>query len=105
MAMYEKNDLCKIILLFCFFLSSIQLATPRPLGGDWWGMKDELVFPSLQRGPETPSGPNPCTYIPGGSSGNCQLNSINVVGHVVHTPAAAFPIVKGSKSNDHDNSS
>ncbi|GKU86301.1 hypothetical protein SLE2022_246910 [Rubroshorea leprosula] len=105
MALYEKNSLCKITLLFCIFFASIQLATPRPLDGELWGMKDELVFPSLQRGPVTPSGPNPCTYIPGGGSGNCHLNGVNVAGHVFHIPAAAFPIVKGSKSNDLNNSS
>ncbi|KAB2636708.1 hypothetical protein D8674_027242 [Pyrus ussuriensis x Pyrus communis] len=30
-----------------------------------------LVFRSLQRGRPPPTGPNPCTHIPGRSSGVC----------------------------------
>ncbi|KAE8675105.1 hypothetical protein F3Y22_tig00111693pilonHSYRG00052 [Hibiscus syriacus] len=43
----------------------IQLGTMRPLDGEKWVAKDELVVQSLTLGPVKGSDHNPCTYIPG----------------------------------------
>lgn len=65
------------------------VAAMRPLEGEEW-LKKQVLTQSLQRGPVTPSGPNPCTHIPGRGSGVCTLNDMNVAGSVVHSPSA-FP--------------
>ncbi|KAE8660695.1 transcription factor bHLH3-like [Hibiscus syriacus] len=63
----------------------------RPMHGEQWLEKDdELLFQSLQKGPVTGSGHNPCTEIPGRETGVCKLGGMNVAGYVTHAPPA-FP--------------
>ncbi|KAF7143515.1 hypothetical protein RHSIM_Rhsim05G0177900 [Rhododendron simsii] len=81
-----------------------NLAT-RPLEGEEW-LNDlkTLAIQSLQRGPVTPSGSSPCTYIPGGTRGRCTLaeNESNYSGRMGHVAAPAFPgvMVKFATAND-----
>ncbi|XWS36394.1 hypothetical protein CRYUN_Cryun20dG0081800 [Craigia yunnanensis] len=58
----------------------------RPLDGEQWLAKDELVLQSLQRGPVPPSGHNPCTNILGRETGVCKLCGMNIAGNVMHSP-------------------
>ena len=61
-----------IVLLFVTILfASSQVGAKRPLEGEQWVKKESFLLQSVQRGPVTPSGPNPCTYIPGRSKDIC----------------------------------
>ncbi|KAH7865685.1 hypothetical protein Vadar_009822 [Vaccinium darrowii] len=79
----------------------------RPLQGEeWLNNLKTLAIQSLQRGPVTPSGASPCTYIPGGPRGRCALaeNEGDFSGHVGRAPPA-FPevtvkFVAASNEND-----
>ncbi|XP_038718460.1 uncharacterized protein LOC120011428 [Tripterygium wilfordii] len=78
-----KSSVFKALCILAIFLASLlQIGSARPLGGEEWFKKDGLLLQSLQRGPVTGSGPNPCTYIPGRGTGTCTLNGMNVAGHV-----------------------
>ncbi|KAK4568260.1 hypothetical protein RGQ29_003873, partial [Quercus rubra] len=58
-----KNVLIVLLFVTILFASS-QVGAMRSLGGEQWLKKESLLLQSAQRGPVTPSGPNPCTYIP-----------------------------------------
>ncbi|XWS76292.1 hypothetical protein CRYUN_Cryun01aG0163200 [Craigia yunnanensis] len=82
--------LFRTLLVFSLLVASLQLGAMRPLDGEQWLAKDELVLQSLQRGPVTGSGHNPCTNIPGRETGVCKLGGMNIAGNVMHSPPA-FP--------------
>ncbi|KAE8666987.1 transcription factor bHLH3-like [Hibiscus syriacus] len=88
------KNLFRTSLVICLLVASFELgAMMRPLHGEQWLEKDnELSFQSLQKGPVTGSGHNPCTEIPGRETGVCKLGGMNVAGYVTHTPPA-FPVV------------
>ena len=65
-----KNVLTVLLFVTIIFASS-QVGAMRPLEGAQWLKKESLLLQSVQRGPVTGSGPNPCTYIPGRNKGNC----------------------------------
>ncbi|KAK4568261.1 hypothetical protein RGQ29_003874 [Quercus rubra] len=58
-----KNVLTVLLFVTIIFASS-QVGAMRPLEGAQWLKKESLLLQSVQRGPVTGSGPNPCTYIP-----------------------------------------
>ncbi|KAL4633730.1 hypothetical protein ACB092_04G143200 [Castanea dentata] len=59
-----KNVLIVLLFVTILFASS-QVDAMRPLEGEQWVKKESLLLQSVRRGPvTTPSGPNPCTYIP-----------------------------------------
>ncbi|KAI8561052.1 hypothetical protein RHMOL_Rhmol04G0306300 [Rhododendron molle] len=69
---FPKSLLTKLFIVLVLLFSSstsLQLAkATRPVRGETWrivGMKVPVIQ-SLQRGPVTPSGSNPSTYIPRG---------------------------------------
>lgn len=88
MSFSHRKNTFKILFILCIFLACLQLGAMRPLGEQWVN-HGGLVFHSLQKGPVRPSSPNPCTYIPGQSSGTCRLNGMNIAGNVARAPA--FP--------------
>ncbi|KAK7851149.1 hypothetical protein CFP56_042930 [Quercus suber] len=61
-----------VLLFVTILVASSQVGAMRQLEREHWVKKESLLFQSVQRGPVTPSGPNPCTYIPGRSKGICQ---------------------------------
>ena len=68
-----------------------EVEAVRPLhGGEQWAEGNSLLRQSLQAGPVPPSGPSPCTHIPGQRGGRCALNEMNVAGRVGLVPPA-FP--------------
>ncbi|KAL3586425.1 hypothetical protein D5086_013292 [Populus alba] len=68
-------------------LASLQPGATRPLG--YQLLKQEgLLLQSLPKDPVTPSGPNPCTYIPRGAPGTCKLKGMNIAGSVARSPPA-----------------
>ncbi|KAK8520172.1 hypothetical protein V6N13_031364 [Hibiscus sabdariffa] len=79
-----------IVLLLSFH----HVLAIRPLD-DILSFNDKLIVQSLQRGPVPPSAGNPCTNIPGRSSGRCMLTEMNTVGggHVAayHAAPPVFP--------------
>ncbi|GMI73863.1 hypothetical protein HRI_001055600 [Hibiscus trionum] len=79
-----SENLFRASLVISLLVASLQLGATRPLA------KDELLFQSLQKGPVTGSGHNPCTEIPGRETGVCKLGGMNVAGYVMHAPPA-FP--------------
>ncbi|MBA0715293.1 hypothetical protein Golax_014196 [Gossypium laxum] len=105
MAFSNRKNLFRTLLVLSLLVAWIQVGAMRPLDGD-------LVVQSLPRGPVTPSGPNPCTNIPGRGGGVCKLGVINVAGNVMHSPAV-FPGVvaelgvasTAKRSHDEDMSS
>ncbi|XVE72982.1 hypothetical protein DITRI_Ditri11bG0081500 [Diplodiscus trichospermus] len=84
--------LFRTLLVFSLLIASLQLGAMRPLDGEQWLAKDELVLQSLPKGPVKGSGHNPCTNIPGRETGVCKLGGMNVAGNVMHAPPA-FPSV------------
>uniref|UniRef100_B9H8J3 Uncharacterized protein n=1 Tax=Populus trichocarpa TaxID=3694 RepID=B9H8J3_POPTR len=67
--------------------ASLQPGATRPLG--YQLLKQEgLLLQSLPKGSVTPSGPNPCTYIPRGAPGTCKLKGMNIAGNVARSPPA-----------------
>nr|POE75860.1 hypothetical protein CFP56_05127 [Quercus suber] len=60
-----------VLLFVTIIFASSQVGAMRPLDGEQWLKKESLLLQSVQRGPVTGSGPNPCTYIPGRNKGNC----------------------------------
>ncbi|XP_022771230.1 uncharacterized protein LOC111314297 [Durio zibethinus] len=82
--------LFRTLLVLSLLVASLQLGTMRPLDGEQWLENNELVLPSLQKGPVTGSGHNPCTNIPGRETGVCKLGGMNIAGDVMHAPPA-FP--------------
>ncbi|KAE7997774.1 hypothetical protein FH972_002378 [Carpinus fangiana] len=62
-----------VLLIFTILFASPKLGVTRPLEGEQWLIRKTSleIIQSLQRGPVTPSGANPCTYIPGRSTGTC----------------------------------
>ncbi|KAL5792792.1 hypothetical protein ACOSP7_001386 [Xanthoceras sorbifolium] len=96
-ASHRKSLLFTVaLIIFITFLASHDqqlVAAMRPLEGEQWMKKEDsgrLAVQSLQRGPVPPSGPNPCTHIPGQGSGICSLNGQNFAGRVAPAPPA-FP--------------
>ncbi|KAK8487856.1 hypothetical protein V6N13_045981 [Hibiscus sabdariffa] len=85
-----SGNLFRTTLVISLLLASLQLGAMRPLHGEKRLAKDELLFQSLQKGPVTGSGHNPCTEIPGRETGVCKLSGMNVAGYVMHAPPA-FP--------------
>lgn len=82
-------QLILIILCICGFQESLGM---RPLEEEELWLKS--VIQSLQRGPVTPSGSSPCTYIPGSPRrGRCALaeNEINVASSGHHNAAGSSP--------------
>lgn len=88
---FHKNNYFTTMLIFIMFfvLGFHEALAMRPLDGEPW-LNKNLAMQTLQRGPVTPSGPNPCTYIPGRSHGRCTLSEMDVADHVAHAPPA-FP--------------
>jgi hypothetical protein len=89
---FHKNNYFTIMLIFNILcvLGFHEVLAMRPINGEPW-LNKILAMQSLQKGtPTPPSGPNPCTNIPGSSRGRCTLSEINVAGHVAHAPPA-FP--------------
>lgn len=70
---HMKSVFVVLVLIFTILFASPQLGATRPLEGEQWLRKtrSNVVIQSLQRGPVTPSGSNPCTNIPGRSTGTC----------------------------------
>uniref|UniRef100_A0A9I9DTU6 Uncharacterized protein n=1 Tax=Cucumis melo TaxID=3656 RepID=A0A9I9DTU6_CUCME len=97
MGISRKNVLVVFITLVA---SSQVMVGARVMKGEKW-MKDEKtdhrnfllpIIQVLQRAPVPPSGRNPCTGIPGQSSGRCTLQTMNVAGHhFVHARPPAIP--------------
>ena len=92
MVFYHRKNLFRTLLVFTFLVASLQLGAMRPLVGEHWVVKEELLLQSLPRGPVTGSGHNPCTNIPGRETGVCKLGGMNIAGNLVHSPPA-FPTV------------
>ncbi|XWS36391.1 hypothetical protein CRYUN_Cryun20dG0081500 [Craigia yunnanensis] len=92
MVFSHGKNLFGTLLVFSLLVTSLQVGAMRPMDGKQWLVKDELVFQSLQPGPVTPSGHNPCTNIPGRETGVCKLGGINITGNVMHA-SLAFPSV------------
>ena len=69
------SHICKKVLTVLVFVTmlfaSSQVGAMRPLEGEQWLKKESLLLQSVQRGPVTGSGTNPCTNIPGRSKGIC----------------------------------
>ena len=65
-----KNVLT-VLLIVTILFASPQVGATRPLEGEQWLKKERLLLQSLQRAPVPPSGPSPCTNIPGRNQGNC----------------------------------
>ncbi|KAK8487854.1 hypothetical protein V6N13_045979 [Hibiscus sabdariffa] len=85
-----SENLFRTSLVISLLVVSLQLGATRPLHGEQRLTKDELLFQSLQRGPVTGSGHNPCTEIPGRETDVCKLGGMNVAGYVMQA-APAFP--------------
>ena len=69
---FKSHNVLTVLLIFTILFASPQLlGATRPLEGEEWLKKGRLVIQSVQRGPVTPSGSNPCTYIPGRNNGVC----------------------------------
>ncbi|GAV66766.1 hypothetical protein CFOL_v3_10276 [Cephalotus follicularis] len=92
----HKNRCTSIILpMVTIVLCFQQILAMRPLEGEQW-LEKRIVVQSLQRGPVTPSGPNPCTYIPGRGTGRCTFE-MDAATHDTHdheSPAFPHPFVK-----------
>ncbi|KAG7989518.1 hypothetical protein I3843_03G243400 [Carya illinoinensis] len=85
-----REVLLPTLLISAIFLVSPELGATRSLREE--GMdKEELLLVESLRPIVPPSGPNPCTYIPGRGSGRCTLNGMNIAGNVLHPPRPAFP--------------
>ncbi|XWS46933.1 hypothetical protein CRYUN_Cryun14cG0110600 [Craigia yunnanensis] len=91
MVLSHRKNLFRTLLVFSFLVASLQLGAMRPLDGEHWLAKDELVLQSLQRGPVRWSSHNPCTNIPGRETGVCKLGGMNIAGNVC-TPLLHFPV-------------
>ncbi|XAR64914.1 hypothetical protein NMG60_11008806 [Bertholletia excelsa] len=93
-AHWANTHLFSLVVITFVVLGCREVLGMRPLEGDEWAKKATSVInihiQSLPRGPVTPSGKNPCTYIPGGGPGRCTLaqNEMNFAGHVAHAPPA-----------------
>nr|GLL44133.1 hypothetical protein CK203_113442 [Ipomoea trifida] len=69
-----KGFILLVMLIVCMLSSpnTLQMAEAiRPLGREKWLIQKSLLLQSLPRGPTPPSGPSPCTQIPGGGDGSC----------------------------------
>lgn len=62
-----------LILIMSTYVSRPAFAT-RSLHDDDEMHKSLLIANAFQRGPVPPSGPSPCTFIPGQGSGHCPLS-------------------------------
>ncbi|KAK3193596.1 hypothetical protein Dsin_024906 [Dipteronia sinensis] len=99
MVSHRKSLLFSTVVLIIFMTLLLAyhdqhfVAAMRPLEGDQWTNKEDnrLAFQSLQQGPLPPSGRNPCSTIPGQSSGVCTLNGKNFAGGRVALEPPAFP--------------
>ncbi|KAG7984684.1 hypothetical protein I3843_04G173100 [Carya illinoinensis] len=71
----RKSVFVLVVVIVCIILfAPAQLGAMRPLKGDEYWRKEAsglLIQSVLQKGTVTPSGPNPCTHIPGRGSGVC----------------------------------
>ncbi|XP_022759758.1 uncharacterized protein LOC111306114 [Durio zibethinus] len=92
MVFSHRKNLFKTVFFCCFLVASLQLGAMRPLDGEHWLAKDELLLRSLQKGQEIGSEHNPCTNIPGSETGVCKLGGMNIAGNVMHS-STAFPSV------------
>ncbi|KAL7177741.1 hypothetical protein ACSBR2_030997 [Camellia fascicularis] len=61
------------IVFMLFTLTSLPFANAmRPLNeGKWVDSQVSVLLQSILRGTVPPTGPNPCTYIPGQGKGTC----------------------------------
>ncbi|CAL1383198.1 unnamed protein product [Linum trigynum] len=90
-----------LLVLAIFSASCLQPAEMRPLKEEG-GADDNhlLLLQSLQRGPVSGSGPNPCTNIPGRNPGSCTraVAAMNVAGSVFarRPPLAVSQLVVAS---------
>ncbi|TYI13654.1 hypothetical protein ES332_A08G073100v1 [Gossypium tomentosum] len=87
------ENLFTALLGFTLLIASLQLGPMRPLDGEQWLAKHELLLQSLQKGPVTGTGHNPCTEIPGRETGICKLGGMNVAGNVMHAVPALTGVV------------
>ncbi|KAL9661860.1 hypothetical protein QQ045_026688 [Rhodiola kirilowii] len=91
-----------VLIVFIFVLNPAYAMRPlnqvliKPASTDHVKYKSLLITNVLQRGPVPPSGPSPCTFIPGQGSGSCPtataatLNGKNFAGHTFPTHKAAI---------------
>lgn len=69
MVFSQRKILFTVVFICMSLIVSLQLLEAwRPMEGEQWVKKDSLVLEVLPKGQLTPSGPNPCTYIPGQST-------------------------------------
>ncbi|KAK8576143.1 hypothetical protein V6N13_090620 [Hibiscus sabdariffa] len=73
--------------VLCIVLLHQHVSAARPLHA----FDENLVIQALPRGPVPPSAGNPCTNIPGRSSGRCTLAEINAAGAVHHHAPPPVP--------------
>lgn len=87
------GNLVTTLLVFALLIASLQLGAMRPLDGEQWLPKHELLLQSLQKGPVMETGHNPCTEIPGRETGVCKLGCMNVAGNVMNALPALTGVV------------
>ncbi|CAN1137005.1 hypothetical protein LINPERPRIM_LOCUS21299 [Linum perenne] len=91
-----------ILMLACF----LQPAEMRPLKneGHHHHAGFGLFVQSLQKGPVSGSGPNPCTNIPGRNPGTCTsaVSAMNVAGNVFSRPPTPLLDSRLAVSEDSD---
>jgi len=87
MGFCHRENTFIIFFILSILSASLQPGATRPLG--YQLLKQEgLLLQSLPKGSVTPSGPNPCTYIPRGAHGTCKLKGMNIAGNVARSPPA-----------------
>lgn len=60
-----------VVTLFVTLISFQEVEAIRLLEGDLW-FNQNLIIQSLPKGHVTTPSPNPCTFVPGVSHGNCR---------------------------------
>ncbi|CAB4291562.1 unnamed protein product [Prunus armeniaca] len=70
---FRKTQLFSTLVVLLILFSCLQLGEMRHLKAEQWAKNHGLALVSqyLARGKAPPSGPNPCTHIPGRGSGIC----------------------------------